>query len=408
MKTLLRKIIILILTLSLVLGSTVSLSSCSYAVGFIGDVFNRLDGPSQESGNNNGDEEDLTLQRSAFLSSVAIIANFEISTSSYYPGTTTTEPRSMAGSGVIYKLDKTTGDAYIITNYHVVYHKDSVNTVYSQDIKVYLYGLESESYAIPAEYVGGSFAYDIAVLKVTGSELLREAPVREAEISDSELLRVLDPVIAIGNAEGEGFSATKGSVSVDSEYLTMKGPDKVTDITVRVIRIDTAINEGNSGGGLFDREGRLVGIVNAKKIGEKIDNIAYAIPINLAVAVADNIIYHSTDSTKSLCKYLLGVTITEVELGLGVGEDGEIIRTARVAVTDVTTASLVFGKVKAGDTILKITVDEKETDVTAMHHVTESMLAARPGSTVTLVIERDGNTHTATITVTKAMGAVTP
>ena len=406
MKTHLRKFITLILTVSLIFGSAVSLTSCSYAAGFLGDVLDNIgNGANQDT--ENGEDENLTAQRNALLSSVEVVATIEIETGdSYYPGISNTEPRTMAGSGVIYKLDKTTGDAYIITNYHVVYHNKGVGEKISNDIKVYLYGLVADSYAIEAEYVGGSFNYDIAVLKVTDSELLRDTPVTAATLGDSELLRMLDPVIAIGNAEGEGFSATRGGVSVPSEYLTMKGPDKLTDITIRVIRVDAPINEGNSGGGLFNAEGSLVGIVNAKKIGEKIDNIAYAIPINLAVAVAENIVYHSTSESSGLCKYLLGVTITEGDLSIDVDNSGEVVRTARVTVSDVTATSPVRSSVKAGDCILEISINGQATAVTALHHVTETMLDARPGDTVTLLIERGNSTHTATVTVTAEMGVI--
>lgn len=390
MKTYLGKIITLILTLALVFGSTLSLSSCSYTLGILGDALDNVGGDREGEGDDSG--ENLTAQRAGFLSSVAVIANFGRSSSS--------NTHTQAGSGVIYKLDKATGDAYIITNYHVVYY----NSYTSNDIDIYLYGLVAEPYAIEATYLGGSMNYDIAVLKVTDSYLLKETPVTAAEISDSELLRVLDPVIAIGNAEGEGFSATKGSVSVASEYLTMQAPNGRTDITVRVIRVDTAINEGNSGGGLFNAEGKLVGIVNAKKIGEKVDNIAYAIPINLAVAVAENIIFHDTASPRGFCRYLLGITISEAELTLDVDENGEIVRTARIAITEVQNNSPIYDFVKEGDTIHKITVAGKETAVTAVHHVTESMLWARPDDVVTLVIERDGKFHTATLTVSSGIG----
>ena len=392
MKTYIGKIITLILTLTLVFGSTLSLSSCSYTLGILGDALDNVGGDGEGDGGDGG--ENLTAQRAGFLSSVAIIANF---------GSSSSTPRTQAGSGVIYKLDKATGDAYIITNYHVVYYDNGIGTI-SNDIEVYLYGLVAEPYAIEATYLGGSMNYDLAVLKVSDSYLLKEEPVTAATVSDSELLRALDPVIAIGNAEGEGFSATKGSVSVPSEYLTMTGPNGYTDITVRVIRVDTAINEGNSGGGLFNAEGKLVGIVNAKKIGEKVDNIAYAIPINLAVAVAENIIFHDTASPRGFCRYLLGITISEAELSLDVDENGEIVRTARVAITEVQNNSPIYHFVKEGDTIHKITVAGKETAVTAVHHVTESMLWARPDDVVTLVIERDGKFHIATLTVSSGIG----
>ena len=397
MKTYLRKIITLILVLSLLLGSILSLSSCSYTASFIGDIFDNLgkDGETRDS---------LTAQRGALLSSVSITADFTVEINDPFSYTATTGTRTMAGSGVIYKLDKSTGDAYIITNYHVIYHDDAVTDKISESIKVYLYGYESENYAISAKYVGGAFDYDLAVLKVTGSDLLKISPARAAETSDSELVRVLDPVIAIGNAEREGISATKGSVSVISEDLKMKGPDKRTDITVRVMRVDTAINEGNSGGGLFDSQGRLIGIVNAKKIGEKVDNIAYAIPSNLALALADNIIYHSDEEFRGAYKYTPGINVSEAEMSLELDKDGEIVRVTRVVVTSVDQDSSLRGKILEQDTLLEIRVDGKVQRITALYHVLEIMLTARPGSTVTLVVERNGVTHTVSLTVTSDMG----
>ena len=405
MKTSFKKIISLILALSLLLGLVISLSSCSDTLNLFSSVLDKLNGSDNDPDSPDADE-DLTAQRGAFLSSVAIISKFEIEKPSFYPSSNT-DTKTLAGSGVIYKLDKETGDAYIITNYHVVFYETAIGGPISQDISVYLYGLEADVYSLEATYVGGAFEYDIAVLKISGSELLKQAPVREATLGDSESLRVLDTVIAIGNAEGEGFSATKGVVSVNSEQLTLDGPDQRTDITVRVIRIDAAINKGNSGGGLFDEQGRLIGIVNAKKTGDKVDNIAYAIPINLAKALADNVIYHSDGEFCGAVKYLFGIRLAEVELGVGLDENGEIIRTARVAITAVEEGKSLDQLAEVGDTILAITLDGVTHPVTAKHHVTETMLTARPGSTATLLVERGGETHELTVTVTEDMGVTT-
>ena len=103
-------------------------------------------------------------------SAVSIVCNFTrtVQNSGYRPGMggTRTEEYSSAGSGVIYELDKENGDAFIITNYHVVYdsNSDTFNGV-SNDISVYLYGSEIDEKAIKATYVGGSLYYDIAVLR---------------------------------------------------------------------------------------------------------------------------------------------------------------------------------------------------------------------------------------------------
>lgn len=168
---------------------------------------------------------------------------------------------SAGGSGVIYQTNKNEGDAYIITNHHVAY--DGYDGIF-ENIYVYLYGLENENYEIKAEYIGGSMQYDLAVLKITNSDILRNSFAQEAEFANSDEVQILDPVVAVGNAQGEGISATAGTINVDSEYLTMITVDNSMRVNYRVMRTDAAINPGNSGGGLFNSRGELVGIVNAK------------------------------------------------------------------------------------------------------------------------------------------------
>ena len=132
--------------------------------------------------------------------------------------------------------------------------------------------MEMEQYGISAEYIGGSLTYDIAVLKITDSEIYSESIAKKAELADRTVFAG-ETAIAIGNPEADGISSTVGVVSVDSEYLTMTGADDVTEVTFRVMRIDTAVNSGNSGGGLFNDQGELIGIVNAKIMTDDIENI---------------------------------------------------------------------------------------------------------------------------------------
>ena len=199
-----------------------------------------------------------------------------------------------AGSGVIYKMsqeDKQNGDCYIITNYHVVYDAKSNDPgSISTDIRVFLYGMEfSRLKKIEAQYLGGSMAQDIAVLRVSGSDILKTSNAIECELAEKEIVLGQD-IIAVGNPEGNGFSVTKGICSVENEQIDMTLSDNMTEGTLREIRIDAPVNPGNSGGGLFDMQGRLVGIVNAKLIDSKVDCIGYAIPMLTAKRVADKII----------------------------------------------------------------------------------------------------------------------
>ena len=119
----------------------------------------------------------------------------------------------------------------------------------------------------------------------------------KVEYVNSDTLQMGAIAIAIGNPENNGISATQGIISLESEYIEMANSANTDVITYRVLRVDTAINSGNSGGGLFDSEGRVMGIVNAKMVDEAIDSIGYAIPSNIVFNVADNIIYHCDNKT---------------------------------------------------------------------------------------------------------------
>ncbi len=339
------------------------------------------------------------------LSTVVIISNFEVSNS--YDSSYTYKDSS-AGSGVIYKLDRESGDAFIITNFHVVYDKDSIawNKV-SNDIEVYLYGQEYADYSIPATFIGGSLTEDLAVLKIEGSDVLKNSCAQEAIIGNSDLVSVYDKVYAVGNPEGDGMAATDGMVSVDSESLAMTGADGVTSLNLRVMRVSAAINQGNSGGGLYDGSGRLIGIVNAKKIGNEVDNIAWAIPINLAKNIVDNILcYADGIYVTTGYRVLLGVTVTSLVTGVRVDPDtGRLYKAEMVMVSDVADTSFLVNPedgsspLLANDIINSITVDGVYREVYRIHHVIDHMYTARAGSTVVVNITRGGETFDVTVTV---------
>ena len=318
-----------------------------------------------------GDTTNLPSVRQTLLSTVSIISTFSTV--------------SGAGSGVIYSIDKEKGDAYIVTNQHVVYEADYG---LATSINLFLYGMELSSYAIPATYVGGSTNFDIAVLKVENSEVLKSSYARAATFASSDKVRVFDTVYVVGNAGGYGISATQGIVSVESESIYILGADD-SEINLRVIRTDSAINLGNSGGGLYDSEGRLIGIVCARGMGSDKENIGYAIPSDLTKNLVESIIYHCNGSTSTQIKRArMGITITAYVSGLVVDENGDLFEAQLVEVIEVSNGSLASGKVLVGDIINSITVDGVAKKVTQIYHVTEHMLNARVGSTVTLNITR--------------------
>ncbi len=358
-------------------------------------------------------DSSLLAASSAVLSVVSIYCGFNVRHSSRPSASVTTA--TSAGSGVIYKLDKASGDAYIITNYHVVFNEYAVTDGgISEDISLYLYGQQTygeqdDKYKIEATYVGGSMSYDLAVLKVEDSDVLKMSNATAAKIADSNEVALLETAIAIGNPEGLGISATVGNVNVDSEYISI-GITNTNSIVARVIRTDAAVNGGNSGGGLFNSSGELIGIVNAKLATSDVDNIGYAIPSNIAKNMADNIIYYcdGTDKT-SPYRCLLGITVgiksqyTEYDL-----ETGKVLKRELVRIDEIGSGALAEGKLLVGDVVKKLTVDTKECEIFRTFHLIDCMLNARVGSTVVFDIERAGEPLRITIIITEATLTVAP
>jgi len=233
-----------------------------------------------------------------------------------------------AGAGVIYSLDKESGDAYIITNAHVVYNEEADDgNNYANKVMCYLYGQESSikflyerdengnvkyqdgygyypeyiyddngypkidygEYAIPCEIIGASIDYDIAVLKVSNSQVIKKSSAIKTEVANSDNVLLNSTAIAIGNPDAGGIAVTTGVISVISEYINVE-IETDNPSTLREFRIDTPVNSGNSGGGLFNNKGELIGIVNAKTSDSTIENMGYAIPSNVAINLAQNII----------------------------------------------------------------------------------------------------------------------
>ena len=328
-----------------------------------------------------------TAAAKALLSSVSVITS------------------TSAGSGVIYKLDKEHGSAYVITNYHVL-HIDNTDSA-STTASVYLYGMEYSEFAIPATYVGGSINYDIAVLKIDASRVLMESNAMAVSVGDSDKISILDTAIAIGNPVGSGMSATVGHINVESEeisvaFKTLKNPSHV--VSLRVMRTDAAVNSGNSGGGLFNDKGELIGIVNAKDADETIDNIGYAIPSNVAKAISDNIIYYCDNTEKtSVYRCMLGVEVgirsvyTEYDK-----ETGVVRKMQTVGVKSVNASGAAHGYLKAGDIVNSVTVDGVKREVTQTYHLIDHMLYARVGSSVVINVTRGSEKMDITIPITES------
>ena len=360
------------------------------------------DGKDAESTNTPSDIIDNTKYiNQALMASVSIYCEYKKSNGS---------SGHSAGSGVIYKLDREKGDAYIITNYHVVYNNNaSSQDKISTNIRVYLYGMYFDGTArlnqtgILAEYIGGSMTYDIAVLKITNNQKVKESDACAIQIANSNKLTPGVTAIAIGNPEGVGISVTSGVVSVESEYITMTAVDNVTPVTMRVIRIDTAVNSGNSGGGLFNAKGELIGIVNAKLKQSSVENIGYSIPSNIAIGVAQNIIDNCEGkNNKSVIKCLIGISVFTTDTRAEYNEDGTITLYDTIEIQVVGETSIAYGVLKVGDIITKLKLaDQEEQSICRQFEILDILLNARVGDKVSITVLRDGQEVTFTGTFTE-------
>ena len=181
-----------------------------------------------------------------------------------------------SGSGIIYKIDGDT--VYIITNNHVV---ESANSV-----TISVTGTEQ----VNAKLVGKDASSDLAVISVSKADLAKAgvANVTAAKFGNSDNMKVGENVIAIGNALGQGKTATLGIISAQNKEINIDGK-KLT-----VIQTDAAINPGNSGGALVNTSGEVIGINTAKLSSDAVEGTGYSIPISSAQTIIQTLMTNGT------------------------------------------------------------------------------------------------------------------
>ncbi len=322
-----------------------------------------------------------------------------------------------AGSGVVIDLDKEQGDALVVTNYHVIY--DSASTAkdgVSESIYLYPYGaynafsLKTDGYSdtlgdgIKATYVGGAMDYDIAILRIEDSEYIRENVISEAKFVSSEDVRVGEEVYAIGNPDAAGISITEGIISVESEYITMTSTDGSNrTVDYRVMRTDAAINSGNSGGALFNAEGGLIGIVNAKNVSSGVDNMGYALPSVQVQNLCDNILAHNTLYGDGAARVATLGAVLATTGSKAYFDDGVLrIREEFAVVKFSALGGAATQLLKVGDIFKTIKINDGEVfTFTRRYQLLDQLLTVRKGDKVTLGIARDGTDMTVTVSFTE-------
>lgn len=239
--------------------------------------------------------EKLNIADSSEQDSTNIVQNCMASVVGIYVGTTDTyagtaqEQDSGAGSGVIL-----TDDGYIVTNNHVIAGAQRI-TVYLQD------GTQYE-----AKLLGTDSFTDLAVIKVEAENL------PSAVMGKSSEVKVGETVYAIGNPLGVlTSSVSRGIISGLDRTIEVEG----TSMTL--MQTDAAVNPGNSGGGLFNSEGQLIGIVNAKNSGVNVEGLGFAIPVDSATPIITDLMTKGYVTGRPY----IGITMQDVSLRYGNGND---------------------------------------------------------------------------------------
>ena len=272
---------------------------------------------------------------------------------------------SGAGSGVIIS-----SDGYILTCDHVVSGASNITvTIGDKDY--------------PATIIGEDSTSDIAVIKIEADGLT------PAIVGDSNKLAVGDNVLAVGNPLGElGGTVTSGIVSALNRSVSIQSSGSVN--TMSLIQMDASVSPGNSGGGLFNMNGELVGVVNAKSSDSDAEGLGFAIPINDAMKVAQDLLENGYVTGRPYMGITyLAVTDAQTAQQLGVNAYG-------IYVADVVKGGPADkAGLKVGDRIVSI----DGTEVAQKTDLGTIIQQHSAGDTLSITVARGGQMQTVSLTL---------
>ena len=278
---------------------------------------------------------------------------------------------SGAGSGVIIS-----DDGYILTCAHVVDGADNITVQ-----------VDGTDYA--ATVIGSDSSSDVAVLKIDAEGLT------PAVVGDSSALAVGEEVVAVGNPLGNfSGTVTNGIVSALNRDVTVQNNDGSV-INLSVIQTNASISPGNSGGGLFNMAGELIGIVNAKSQASGAEGLGFAIPINTAIAIAQDLLENGYVSGRPY----LGITYVAVTDEVTAQQLG--VSAYGIYIVDVSAGSGADqAGLQPGDRI--VSIDGAE--VAVRDDVSAIIDQRAAGDAITITVARDGQILTVTATLGEQTG----
>ena len=305
------------------------------------------------------------------------------------------------GSGVLYSYTDTC--AYVITNYHVAFSTSTQNFYEKFELS-----LVDSPFYVDAICIGGSLTYDLAILKVNDPSYFKESGCVPVTFANH---KIGETCYAIGNTQDLGITITDGIVSIESENVNMTFNNKT--ISHREIRHNCFISHGNSGGGIFNSFGELIGITN----GGIVDTINtseiptlmnYAIPSSVVKAVTENILANSNNGKNKLTSFNFGLELKMIDYVSVYDKNTMSISTRETIAVNSISSGLVSkmnltasNKLLVNDTLVSLKINDVETEITKLYQASELMLTARVGDNVTLKFSRNNTTYTMSFLLTQ-------
>ena len=288
------------------------------------------------------------------IDSVVEITSKSESQASYFGQTYSS---TSLGSGVIISED-----GYIVTNNHVVESATNVSVALNN----------GDTY--DATIIGTDAKTDLALLKIDATGL------SYSKLVDSDTLKLGQEVVAIGNSLGKGTSSTNGIISALNREVT------INNYTMDLIQTNASVNSGNSGGGLFDLNGNLVGIVNAKisssasstSSNATVEGMGYAIPSNTVSTIVEQLKNNGYVKDRAT----LGVKVITDSNYLeyyGVTNSGALVGEV------VENGAAQKAGIEAGDLIIAI----NDTKVSSFSDLSKQLDNYQIGDTITITVSRD-------------------
>lgn len=275
------------------------------------------------------------------------------------------------GSGII-----VSEDGYILTNFHVIekaYDSRTNKVGSSANIEIFMTDKEEKPYK--AEIIGVDWRTDLAVLKIKGTGF------PAAELGDSDSVEVGEMAVAIGNPGGLEYmgSVTQGIISGLNRTVQSEN-----GYEFKLIQTDAAINPGNSGGALLNSQGKVIGVNSIKVVAQGFEGIGFAIPINTARTIFENLIEHKYVPGRPLLGLRADPSFNSQVANYYKVPEGVLVQEV------IPFSGAYKAGVKAGDIVVKC----EDTKVTTLDELNEIKDKYKPGDTIKLEIFRDNKTIT--------------